>query len=449
MNSIQDDPSISLIINKDWLGYGGESTNTDLQSSSPSKHSYKDSLYSFNAPIDDNREHLANALNVVDNSLVKSIDGSSAINISLSSDEKSQLHAKWQLSLIVKVFGKKVGFKFLVFKLEQIWKIKNPPAVIYLGEDFFLLKFHNEDDYNYVLKEGPWFIAGHFLTVRMWLWLFGLGFINPPTTDKQEEEGFGPWMVVSRKKGKMKMGVKNIDRKFQKAGPPLQSQQLNQVDSDKADIAFILKKDKQPIDLPGRFHNTNSTKHSVPFKEKADISLGKKVHWVPKVIEVGESFERARFLGNLTTKLAIFNPQTSSLSGDSNLDNSFFMQPHREVLQDLSLEVEMDFSFSIPNSFHTQNSFDFSSEQPLCQDEERVGRPEIETPSMQRPSVANSTLTKKRDIAASWSHSTVSPTPSAKTSAAYLGISRMMDKFRVYARSSKLHEDNPSPNQES
>ncbi|OMP07545.1 hypothetical protein COLO4_07245 [Corchorus olitorius] len=82
--------------------------------------------------------------------------------------ESLRLHAKWQWSLIVKVYGKKVGYKYLVSRIEQLWKIKKQPAVVDLGEDFFLLKFQNEEDCSYVLKKGPWFIGGHFLTVRKW-----------------------------------------------------------------------------------------------------------------------------------------------------------------------------------------------------------------------------------------------------------------------------------------
>lgn len=37
-----------------------------------------------------------------------------------------------------------------------------------LGRDFFLMRFELVEDYENIIKGGPWFIEGHFLTVRAW-----------------------------------------------------------------------------------------------------------------------------------------------------------------------------------------------------------------------------------------------------------------------------------------
>ena len=37
-----------------------------------------------------------------------------------------------------------------------------------LGRDFFLIKFSNDDDYDKVLKGGPWFVGEHFLAIKPW-----------------------------------------------------------------------------------------------------------------------------------------------------------------------------------------------------------------------------------------------------------------------------------------
>lgn len=37
-----------------------------------------------------------------------------------------------------------------------------------LGERFFLIRFGLVEDYDKVLKGGPWFVGGHYLTLRVW-----------------------------------------------------------------------------------------------------------------------------------------------------------------------------------------------------------------------------------------------------------------------------------------
>lgn len=37
-----------------------------------------------------------------------------------------------------------------------------------LVNDYYLVNFTNEEDYNFVLFEGPWIILDHYLIVRKW-----------------------------------------------------------------------------------------------------------------------------------------------------------------------------------------------------------------------------------------------------------------------------------------
>lgn len=37
-----------------------------------------------------------------------------------------------------------------------------------LGQDFFLTRFAVKEDHNRVLKGGPWFVRGHYLSIRRW-----------------------------------------------------------------------------------------------------------------------------------------------------------------------------------------------------------------------------------------------------------------------------------------
>ena len=37
-----------------------------------------------------------------------------------------------------------------------------------LGKDYFLIKFSSSNDYDKVLRGGPWFIGEHFLAIKPW-----------------------------------------------------------------------------------------------------------------------------------------------------------------------------------------------------------------------------------------------------------------------------------------
>lgn len=37
-----------------------------------------------------------------------------------------------------------------------------------LGNDFFLIRFFTTEDWARVLKGGPWFVGGHYLSIRCW-----------------------------------------------------------------------------------------------------------------------------------------------------------------------------------------------------------------------------------------------------------------------------------------
>lgn len=39
-------------------------------------------------------------------------------------------------------------------------------TIIDMLDDYFLVKFKNEEDYNYTFFEGPWMVAYHYLIVQ-------------------------------------------------------------------------------------------------------------------------------------------------------------------------------------------------------------------------------------------------------------------------------------------
>ncbi|XP_065638160.1 uncharacterized protein LOC136071147 [Quercus suber] len=90
------------------------------------------------------------------------------ISVKLQPETRSHIRAKWAHALIVKVFGRTVGFHFLHSRVMSMWKPAGRLDCVDLGKDFFLIRFGLVEDYDRVLRGGPWFVGGHYLTMRMW-----------------------------------------------------------------------------------------------------------------------------------------------------------------------------------------------------------------------------------------------------------------------------------------
>ena len=61
-----------------------------------------------------------------------------------------------------------MGFNFIQNKLNLLWKPTGRLDYVDLGEDFYSVKFSMREDMEAVLKSGPWFIGGHFLSIQPW-----------------------------------------------------------------------------------------------------------------------------------------------------------------------------------------------------------------------------------------------------------------------------------------
>ncbi|KAJ4842083.1 hypothetical protein Tsubulata_009435 [Turnera subulata] len=88
--------------------------------------------------------------------------------ILLSSADKKRIYKRWKNTLIVKLLGKRVGYRFLHRSLMYQWKPRGEIIMADMGNDFYLLQFNTEYDYNRVLFDGPWLVADHVLMVRRW-----------------------------------------------------------------------------------------------------------------------------------------------------------------------------------------------------------------------------------------------------------------------------------------
>lgn len=71
-------------------------------------------------------------------------------------------------ALIVKVYGRTVGFNYLHREILALWKPTGRIDCIDLVKDFFLICFSLKEDHDLVLKKGPWFVGENFLSIRPW-----------------------------------------------------------------------------------------------------------------------------------------------------------------------------------------------------------------------------------------------------------------------------------------
>ena len=91
------------------------------------------------------------------------------VAVKFSRDFKHQIRSPWTRALInVKVFGRSVGFNYIHNKLLALWNPAGRLDCVPLGQGFFLTRLLLKEDYEAILWKGPWFIGGHFLSIRPW-----------------------------------------------------------------------------------------------------------------------------------------------------------------------------------------------------------------------------------------------------------------------------------------
>ncbi|KAI7980202.1 hypothetical protein LOK49_Contig180G00010 [Camellia lanceoleosa] len=88
--------------------------------------------------------------------------------ISLPKKLLEKIRKPWESSLIVKLLGKNIDYKILCTRVRNIWGLQGEFNAIELGNNYFLFKFSENDDYTNVYTGGPWVIMDHYLTMRRW-----------------------------------------------------------------------------------------------------------------------------------------------------------------------------------------------------------------------------------------------------------------------------------------
>lgn len=91
-----------------------------------------------------------------------------AISLSLSKEDKIRVRSQWSNALIIKTFGRTIGYYYLSQKFKELWAPTGRLDLVDLGHDYFLARFELHEDLDHVLKDGPWFIGQHFLAIKAW-----------------------------------------------------------------------------------------------------------------------------------------------------------------------------------------------------------------------------------------------------------------------------------------
>ncbi|KAK2378394.1 zinc ion binding / nucleic acid binding protein [Trifolium repens] len=86
----------------------------------------------------------------------------------LSKVEEKRIYRPWKRGVIVKLLGRRIGYKALETRLKQMWVRSGIINIIDLGNDYYLVAFSHEDDQSAALLNGPWFIYDHYLTMKEW-----------------------------------------------------------------------------------------------------------------------------------------------------------------------------------------------------------------------------------------------------------------------------------------
>ncbi|KAI9077968.1 hypothetical protein K1719_040097 [Acacia pycnantha] len=97
--------------------------------------------------------------------------------------EKERLNRPFRRTLVVKLMGRQPSYGFMMKKLKQIWERKGKIDIFDLENDFYLVNFHNHEDYMGDLIGGPWVILDAYLNISRWKPKF-----NPRSETIESEE---------------------------------------------------------------------------------------------------------------------------------------------------------------------------------------------------------------------------------------------------------------------
>ncbi|KAI9070917.1 hypothetical protein K1719_047118 [Acacia pycnantha] len=246
------------------------------------------------------------------------------------------LNQKIGLAVVVKLVGRRIGYRQLRMKLQNLWKPIGQCKLIDLEDDCFLVRFKEDLDYQNALLNGPWVIFGHYLTVHPWSPSFRTHehdscpervcpntsvhreattppvseALSPrPTQQERESVNFGDWMVVQRRPRRT---MDRVPRKITPEVDPLVEERQT---------IYIQESEKPPQMVEGNFQNKKGKEKKVV--PRASTGNNQKVP-TPLTKNQDSIFSSPHFVARSAT---------TSLDGDHNsavlIDDN--RMPHRNV----------------------------------------------------------------------------------------------------------------------
>ncbi|KAL4325050.1 hypothetical protein GQ457_11G008270 [Hibiscus cannabinus] len=135
----------------------------------PSPASYKDTLIAY----DTSKSATGNVF--TDNEEVKLVEGDvtrSTVDglISIVFSERVQALAvkNFDLTVVVKLLGRRIGYNTLRTRLLDLWKPFEAFRLMDIENDYFLVTFKSNSDFSNAVSGGPWVLFGHYLVVEPW-----------------------------------------------------------------------------------------------------------------------------------------------------------------------------------------------------------------------------------------------------------------------------------------
>lgn len=90
------------------------------------------------------------------------------LRLLLMCEEKTRIRAPWRDALIMKPYGRPIEYNYLISRLHSLWCPVGRMECSDLGHGFIIVKFHEKEDRNRVLRDGPWFVNQRFLMIHTW-----------------------------------------------------------------------------------------------------------------------------------------------------------------------------------------------------------------------------------------------------------------------------------------
>ncbi|KAL4346847.1 hypothetical protein GQ457_17G009160 [Hibiscus cannabinus] len=101
------------------------------------------------------------------------------LEIRFSDRVHQHIDAKLSKSLIVHLLGRSIGYRALKNRVIASWLPMGEVSIVDLDNDYYLIRFAMDADYDKVLTSGPWMVYGCYLTVQPWSRNFSTSVTQP------------------------------------------------------------------------------------------------------------------------------------------------------------------------------------------------------------------------------------------------------------------------------